>query len=145
MKPAETKPAETKPAETKPAETKPVAATPETPPGADSGKRFPYRPLAIGAFALAGASLAATITFAVFASKENQTTCDPSVSKTACPKIYKGNVAPAAAFGALTAVAAGAGAVLLYLDWKHPAKKRPTVAAGPLPEGGFAAALSLDF
>lgn len=145
-KPAEKPAVAAKPvAEPKPAEKPAVVEAPAAPRDA-AGPRFPYRAVAIAAFGVAAASLAGTITFGVFATKENNTTCDPSVPRTQCPQIYKGNVGPAIAFGALTAVAAGAGAVLMVLDMKNPpAKNRPTVSAGPLPEGGFAAALHLEF
>lgn len=123
----------------------PPPSTPPAPPpsaGKEQASKFPYRPLAYGAFAVAGASLITTIVFSVYAGREGNPTCDKPNPKTACPDIYKGNTGPAVAFGVITAVAAVGGAVLLYLD--HRNKQRLHVAALPTP-GGFAAAAGFDF
>jgi hypothetical protein len=104
--------------------------------------KFPYRPLAYGLFAVGGASLVATIVFSVYAGRENNPTCDKPNPRTSCPDVYKGNTGPAVAFGVITAVAAAAGGVLLWLD--HRNKSRAHVVALPTP-GGFAASAGFDF
>jgi hypothetical protein len=106
---------------------------------------FPYRPVAFGAFGLAGVSLITTIAFSAYAAKENQPTCNKPNPMTSCPDVYKGNVAPAALFGVVTGLAAATGALLLVLDWRAKKRGGPTVTLSPTLDGGFAAFASGEF
>jgi hypothetical protein len=110
------------------------------------GGGFPYRPVAIGSFGVAVVALIATIGFGVYATKENQTTCkgvNYTTGDNTCPNIYKGNAAPAAVFGVVTALAAGTGALMLFLDARH-RKRSPTITAAPTRDG-FAVGASVEF
>jgi hypothetical protein len=92
----------------------------------------PYRYGWIVSAVVGGAFLVTSIPFLVYAARENQTTCDPSVPVTSCPTVYKGNLG--AGLGLLLggAVAAGGGgfAVFYYLD--RQAQKKPRLSLSPV-------------
>lgn len=121
-----------------------AAPTPAPPPGPSplapvpEPRRFtPYRIGWIVSLAVGGAFLVSSIPFLIYAAKENQTTCDPSIPVTSCPTVYKGNLG--AGLGLLLGGAVGAGgggfALFYYLDKQ--AQKRPRVSLSPTAGGAL--------
>ena len=110
----------------------------------DQGDRLqrrwtPYRYGWIISLAVGGAFLVSSVPFLIYAARENQTTCDPSVPVTSCPTVYKGNLG--AGLGLLLGGAVGAGgggfALFYYLD-KQAQKRAPRLSVMPTAGGALA-------
>ncbi len=94
-------------------------AAPATGPPPSPYAKF-YRYGSISAAVATGVFVIASIPFLVFAAKDGQTTCAPSVPRNQCPTIYTGNLGPGLGLllgGGL--LSAGAFGVLFYLDRKE--------------------------
>ncbi len=109
-----------------------AAAPPVAPSNIPSAEQTPeahhlyYRYGWISAAVVGGLFVVAAVPFLVYAGKDGQTNCDPSVNPRNCPTIYKGNLG--AGLGLLSAgVVAGGGtfAILYYLDRRQQRQSPP--------------------
>ena len=144
VRPAKVKPqvVTTQPAVQHPAPEKPPVAVavdkPKDEPPAKDGLHLPWGNLAYAALGVTAVALVATIVFSVYASKDSLPTCSAADPTHDCPQIYSGNAAPAVTFGVLTALAAGGGAFMWYLDRRAHRREPVSLLIAPTRDGAAA-------
>jgi hypothetical protein len=91
-----------------------------------------YRAGWIAALAVGGALAVASVPFLYYASRDGDTTCDPSVPRANCPTVYQGNLEAGLGLllGGGVGLSGGVFGILFYLDRQY--EKRRQARAGRL-------------